>query len=149
MALLTKNQCLRAIDMLQVGLANNIVAIHFGVYRNTIVIVEASLLRRCRQSGNTRDRQRQGHPRVTSRQQEIDSKRQVALQEASLDYDQSALEQFAIYFVIITSGHDVQHSVQFCCLGTMQLGWYSVDIIWDSEDKIVPIYCSHLNPIST
>jgi hypothetical protein len=122
MALLTKNQCLRAIDMLQVGLANNIVAMHFGVYPNTIVIVEASLLRRCRQSGNTRDRQRPGHPRVTSRQQEIDSKRQVALQEASLDYDQSALEQFAIYFVIITSGHDVQHSAQFCCLGTMQLG---------------------------
>ena len=54
---------LRAIGMLQAGLAQNIVARHFGVYRNTA----HSLLRRFRQSGNTRNRQRSG--RVTSRQQ--------------------------------------------------------------------------------
>ena len=112
MALLTKHQCLRVIDMLQVGLANNIVAMHFGVYRNTIVIVEASLLRRCRQSGSTRDRQRPGHPRVTSR-----------LTARSIpDYDRSALEQSAIDFVNITSGQDVPQSVQCCCLNTVQLG---------------------------
>jgi hypothetical protein len=56
-------------------------------YIGTILSSESQI---CRQSGNTRDRQRPGHPRVTSRQQEIDSKRQVTLQEASLDYDQSA-----------------------------------------------------------
>ena len=38
---LTENECLRAIDMLQAGLAQNNVARHFGVHRNTIVIAEA------------------------------------------------------------------------------------------------------------
>jgi transposase len=33
----TENQRLRAIGMLQGGLAQNIVARHFGVHRNTIV----------------------------------------------------------------------------------------------------------------
>ena len=65
MPLLTKNQCLRAIGMLQVGLAKNIVARHFGVHRKTI----QSLMKRFRESDNTRDRQRPDHPRVTSRQQ--------------------------------------------------------------------------------
>ena len=46
-------------------LAQNIVARHFGVHRNTI----QSLLRLFRQSGNTRGRQRSGCPRIASRQQ--------------------------------------------------------------------------------
>jgi transposase len=62
----TENQRRHAIGMLQAGLAQNIVARHFGVYCNTI----QSLLRRFRQSGNTRDRQRSGRPRVTSHQQD-------------------------------------------------------------------------------
>ena len=62
----TENQRRHAIGMLQAGLAQNIVARHFGVHRNTI----QSLLRRFRQSGNTRDRQRSGRPRVTSHQQD-------------------------------------------------------------------------------
>ena len=52
--------------MLQAGFAQNIVARHFGVHRNTI----QSLLKRFRQSGNTRDRQCSGCARVTSRQQD-------------------------------------------------------------------------------
>ena len=62
----TENQRRHAIRMLQVGLAQYIVARHFGVHRNTI----QSLLRRFRQSGNTKDRQRSGYPRVTSHQQD-------------------------------------------------------------------------------
>jgi len=62
----TENQRRHAIGMLQAGLAQNIVARHFGVHRNTI----QSLLRRIRQSGNTRGRQRSGRPRVTSHQQD-------------------------------------------------------------------------------
>jgi transposase len=60
----TENQRLRAIGMLQGGLAQKIVARHFGVHRNTI----QSLLRRFRQSGNTRNRQRSDRSLVTSRQ---------------------------------------------------------------------------------
>ena len=63
---LTEDQRPRAIRMLQAGLAQHIVAIHFGVHRNTI----QSLLRRVRQSGNTRDPQRSGRPPVTSHQQD-------------------------------------------------------------------------------
>jgi transposase len=59
---LTEDQRPRAIRMLQAGLAQHIVAIHFGVHRNTM----QSLLRRVRQSGNTRDPQRSGRPPVTS-----------------------------------------------------------------------------------
>jgi len=70
-------------------------------------------------------------------------------EEASPDYDQSALEQFIIDFVIIPSGYDVQQSVHFCCLGTMLLDWCGVDITWDSEDMIGPISCSQMNPVST
>ena len=47
-------------------MAQNIVARHFGVHRNSI----QSLLRRFRQSGNTKDGQRSGRPRVTSHQQD-------------------------------------------------------------------------------
>ena len=61
---LDENQRLRAIGMLQAGLAQNVVAKHFGCHRNTIL----SLWRRFRQSGNTRDRRRSGRLRVTSRQ---------------------------------------------------------------------------------
>jgi hypothetical protein len=57
---------------------------------------------------------------------EIDSRRQVSLQEVSPDYDQSALEQSAIYFVIVTSGHDVHQSVQFYCPGTVHLDWNNI-----------------------
>jgi hypothetical protein len=123
---LTENMRLRAIGMLQAGLAQNIVAGHFGVHRNTI----QSLLRRFRQSGNTRDRQCSCLPRATLRQQDdhirlvhlrdrIQS--QVSLQEASPDYDQSALERSVIYFLIVTSGYHVQQSVQLCCLSTVRL----------------------------
>jgi transposase len=63
---LTEDQRLRAIRMLQAGLAQHIVAIHCGVHRNTI----QSLLGRVRQSGNTRDPQRSGRPPVTSHQQD-------------------------------------------------------------------------------
>ena len=123
---LTENLRLRAIGMLQAGLAQNIVARHVGVHRNTI----QSLLMNFRQSGNTRDRQRSGLPRVTSRQQDDHIRlvhlrdrfqSQVSLQEASPDYDQSALERFVIYFLIVTSGYDVQQSVQCCCLESVQL----------------------------
>ena len=62
----TENQRHHAIGILQAGLTQNIVARHFGVHRNTM----QSLLRRFRQSGNTRDRQRSGRPRVTSHQQD-------------------------------------------------------------------------------
>ena len=62
----TENQRRHAIGMLQAGLAQNIVARHFGVHRNTI----QSLLKRFRQSGNNRDRQRLGRQRVTSHQQD-------------------------------------------------------------------------------
>jgi hypothetical protein len=63
---LDKNQCLRAIGMLQAGLAQNVVARHFGCHRNTIL----SLWRRFRQYGNTRNHRRPGSPRVTSRRQD-------------------------------------------------------------------------------
>ena len=56
---LDENQRLRAIGMLQAGLAQNVVARHFGCHRNTIL----SLWRRFRQSGNTRDRWRSGSDR--------------------------------------------------------------------------------------
>ena len=62
----TKSQRRHSIGMLHAGLAQHIVAKHFGVHRNTI----QSLLRRFRQSGNTRDSQRSGRPRVTSHQQD-------------------------------------------------------------------------------
>ena len=65
MSRLGENQRLRAIGMLQAGLAQNVVAIHFGCHRNTIL----SLWRGFRQSGNTRDCRRSGRPRVTSRRQ--------------------------------------------------------------------------------
>ena len=114
---LTEDQRPRAIRMLQAGLAQHIVAIHFGVHRNTI----QSLLRRVRQSGNTRDPQRSGRPPVTSHQQDNhirlvhmrDRFKTSSLTAGSTpDYDQSALEQSAID--IVTSGHYVQQSVQFC-----------------------------------
>ena len=58
----TENQRRHAIGMLQVGLAQHIV----GAQSNTI----QSLLRRFRQSGNNKDRQRSGRPRVTSHLQD-------------------------------------------------------------------------------
>jgi hypothetical protein len=63
---LDENQRLGAIGMLQAGLAQNVVARHFGCHRNTIL----SLWRGFRQSGNTRDRRRSSRPRVTSRRQD-------------------------------------------------------------------------------
>jgi hypothetical protein len=59
---LIENQRLCAIGMLQAGLAQNIVARHFGVHRNMLQV----LLGRFKQSSNTRDRQRSNRPRVTS-----------------------------------------------------------------------------------
>jgi hypothetical protein len=130
----TENQRRHAIGILQAGLAQHIVAKYFGFHRNSI----QSLLRRLRQSGNTKDGQRSGRPRVTSYQQDnhiilvhlrIDSRRQVSLQEASPNYDQLALEQYAIDFVIVTSGHDVQQYVQLCFLCTVHLDRRGVDVI--------------------
>ncbi|CAM1332540.1 Uncharacterised protein at_DN2415 [Pycnogonum litorale] len=63
---LTENQCLCAVGMLETGMAENEVARHFGVQRNTI----SSLWRRFQLNGNTRDLPRTGRPRVTSRQQD-------------------------------------------------------------------------------
>ena len=63
---LTENQRLRAVGMMETGMAQNEVARHFGVHRNTI----SSLWRRFQQNGNTRDLPRSGRPRVTSRQQD-------------------------------------------------------------------------------
>ncbi|XP_062599508.1 uncharacterized protein LOC134261040 [Saccostrea cucullata] len=63
---LSENQRNIAVGMLQAGMAQNIVAGHFGVHRNTI----QSLWRRFHQSGNTRDRPRSERPRVTSRRQD-------------------------------------------------------------------------------
>ena len=134
MPCLDGNQRIRAIGMLQAGLAQNVVARHFGCHRNTIL----SLWRRFRQSGNTRDHRRSDRPRVTSRC--LDNHiRLVHLQnrfqmssftaKTSPDYDRSALEQSAIDFVNKTSGQDVPQSVQFCCLDTVQLGWRGVDVI--------------------
>ena len=127
MPCLDENQRLRAIGMLQAGLAQNVVARHIGCHRNTIL----SLWRRFRQPGNTRDHRRSGRLRVTSRRQD-NHIRLVYLrnrfQTSSLtarstpDYDRSALEQSAIDFVNITSGQDVPQSVQFWCLDTVQLG---------------------------
>ena len=56
---LDENQRLRAIGMVQAGLAQNVVARHFGCHRNTIL----SLWRRFRQSGNTRNHIRLVHLR--------------------------------------------------------------------------------------
>jgi hypothetical protein len=55
----------------------------------------------------------------------------------------------SIDFVVVTSGYDIQQSVQCCCPGTMQLDWRGVDVIWYSEDRIGPISCSQMNPISS
>jgi transposase len=63
---LDENQRLRAIGILQAGLAQNVVARHFGSHRNTIL----SLWRRFRQYGSTRNHRRSGRPRVTSRRQD-------------------------------------------------------------------------------
>ena len=63
---LYENKRIRAIGMLQAGLAQNVVARPFGCHRNTIL----SLWRRFRQSGNTRDRRRSGRSRGTSRRQD-------------------------------------------------------------------------------
>ena len=63
---LDENQRLRAIGMLQAGVAQNVVARHFGCHRNTIL----SLWRQLRQSGNTRNHRRSGRLRVTSRRQD-------------------------------------------------------------------------------
>ena len=63
---LTENHRLRAVGMLEAGMAQNEVARHFGVHRNTI----SSRWRRFQQNANTRDLPRTGRPRVTSRQQD-------------------------------------------------------------------------------
>jgi hypothetical protein len=63
---LDENQHLRAIGMLQAGLAQNVVARYFGCHCNKIL----SLWRRFRQFGNTRDSRRSGRPRVTSHRQD-------------------------------------------------------------------------------
>ena len=147
----TENQRRHAFGMLQAGLAENIVARHFGVHRNTM----QSLLRRFRHSGNNRDRQRSGRPRVTSHQQDNHIRRvhlRYRCQTSSLT-GRSIPELRPISsrtdFVIVTSAHDVQQSVQLCCLCTVQLDWRGVYVIWDSGNRIGPIFCSQMNPVST
>jgi transposase-like protein len=125
---LDENQRLRAIGMLKAGLAQNVVARHFGCHRNTIL----SLWRRFRQSGNTRNHRRAGRPRVTSRRQDnhirlvhlrnrFQTSNLTARSIPGLRTISSVLES-AIDFVNITSGQDVPQSVQCCCLDTVQLG---------------------------
>ena len=63
---LTENQHLRAVGMMETGMAQNEVARHFGVHRNTI----SSLWRRFQQNGKPRDLPQSGRPCVTSRQQD-------------------------------------------------------------------------------
>ena len=63
---LNENQRLCVVGMLQAGMAQNFVALQFGVHRNTI----RSLWRRFQQSGNTLDRPRSGRPCVTSVRQD-------------------------------------------------------------------------------
>ena len=60
---LTENQRLRAVGMLEAGMAQNEVARHFGVYRNTIS------WRRFQQNANTRDLPRTSTRDVTSARQ--------------------------------------------------------------------------------
>jgi hypothetical protein len=119
----TENQRRHAFGMLQAGLAKHIVPRHFGVHRNTI----QSLLRRIRQSGNNRDRQRSGRPRVTSHKQD----NHIRLVHLRYRCQTSSLTGRSITklrpissrtdFVIVTSAHDVQQSVQLCCPCTVQL----------------------------
>ena len=47
--------------------------------------------------------------------------------------------------VIVTSGYDVQQSVQCCCLVTVQVDRRGLSVIGDSEDRIGPISCSQMN----
>lgn len=63
---LTENERLRAMGMCEAGMSQNLVAMHFGVHRNTI----QALWRRYREVGTVADRRRSGRPRVTSRQQD-------------------------------------------------------------------------------
>jgi len=63
---LNENDRLRAIGMIQAGMLHRAVATQFGVHINTI----QALWRRFQQFCNVRDRQRAGHPRITSRQQD-------------------------------------------------------------------------------
>jgi transposase len=63
---LSENQRNRAFRMVQAGMAQNTVARHFGVHRNTI----QSLWRRFQQSGNTRDCPRSMRHHVTSLRQD-------------------------------------------------------------------------------
>lgn len=63
---ISENDRLRAVGMLQAGIAQNAVAQRFGVHRNTI----SALWRRFQQRGNVRDLPRPGRPRVTSIRQD-------------------------------------------------------------------------------
>jgi hypothetical protein len=129
---LTENQRLRAIGMLPAGFAQNIVARHFGVHRNTI----QSLLRRFWQSGNTRDRQRSGRQRVTSRQQD-NHIRLVHLRDRFQTSSLTARSIPGLRPINSRTVRNVQQSVKCCCLD-----WRDVDVIWDSKVRIRPISCS-------
>ena len=151
----SENQLLRALGMLQAGLVQNIVGGHFGVHRNTI----QSLLMSFRQSDNTRDRQRSGRPRVTSRQQD-NHIRLVHLRDRFQTSNLTARSIPGLWPISSRTVHNRlrgRHirpwrpaiSVQCCCLGTVHLDWHGVDVIWDSEDGIGPISCLQMNPVPT
>lgn len=63
---LSKEQCLRAVGMLEAGRRHSDVATHFGVSRVTI----SRLASRYRTTGSVNDRRRSGRPRVTTRAQD-------------------------------------------------------------------------------
>ena len=149
----TENQRLRAIGMLQGGLAQNIVARHFGVHRNTI----QSLLRRFRQSGNTRNRQRSDRSLVTSRQHDS----HIRLVHLWDRFQTSSLTTGNIPGLRRISSRTVHKRLRdrhgrsrypairpFFCLGTVQPYWRGVDVIWDSGDMIGSISCSQMNLVS-
>jgi len=111
-------------------------------------------------TSNTRKRQRSDRPLVTSRQHD-NHIRLVHLwdrfQTSTLTTGNipglrpisSRTVHKKLHDRHVTSGHDIQQSVQFFCLGTVQPYWRGVDVIWDSEDRIGSISCSQMNPVST
>jgi hypothetical protein len=147
---LTENQLIRGIGMLQAGLAQDILAFiatrysHCWGFLDNLATLGAVNIQVVHALHHV--------SKLTTYIVawcicEINSRNQVTARSIP-DYNQS-LEQFAIDFMIVTSSHDIQQSVQCFCLGTVQLHWRGVEVIWDSKDRIGPISCSQMNPVST
>ena len=108
---LTENHNVHAIGMLEAELVHNFVARHCGVHQNTI----ESLLMCIRQSGNTRNRQRSirtqnKHIRpVPDAKSQCKKHRRITINKLS--------NSPHIRLGIVTSGYDVQQSIQCYCLG--------------------------------